>query len=760
MKQLHAGKLVFKLQGQKLKGEFALVKASSRGDNSWLLMKMKDKYARTSDITKKDKSVLTGRTIKQVEKAADNVWQSNRTNGQETKKERSATQSKKQAPSKGVKKAMPKNISPMLATLVDKPFDEEGWIYEVKWDGYRALAFLNKDKVDIKSRNNKSFNDKYYPIHDSLKELSMKAVFDGEIIVASESGISNFGDLQNWRSEADGELRYYVFDLLWYDGYSLMDLPLTERRAMLAEVLPEHPLIHISQSFEATGTEFFKVAGKMNLEGIMAKKADSTYVPGARTKEWLKIKVSKRHEVVIGGYTQNEGSSKAFSSLLVGVFEKGKLIYTGKVGTGFSDKLQKEMMKKFKKITRKTNPFAVEPDINKPSRFRPNPPKAKATWLRPELVCEVAYTELTSDGVMRHPSFEGLREDKPAKDVKAEVPKPTESVVSAETSELHDSKIIKVTKSSGTKTLVNPSEKRQVKKINGKELIFTNLDKVFWPKEKILKRDLINYYYQASAYMLPYLKDRPQSLNRHPNGINGKSFYQKNIAGKFPSWIETHDYKNTTKEGEKKFFVCADEAHLLYMANLGCIEMNPWHSRVQSPANPDWCVIDLDPDDGNTFGQVMDVAKVIYQILKSVEVKAYLKTSGSTGIHIYIPLGAKYDYEQSKMLAQLIVTLAFRELNDFTSLERTPAKRRGKIYLDFLQNRSIQTIAAPYSLRPKPGATVSMPLDWDELKPGLKIADFTIFNAVKEMKDRDKLFKPVLGKGINLKSVIKKIERL
>jgi len=270
---------------------------------------------------------------------------------------------------------------------------------------------------------------------------------------------------------------------------------------------------------------------------------------------------------------------------------------------------------------------------------------------------------------------------------------------------------------------------------------------------------MINYYYQVAPYMLPFLKDRPQSLNRHPNGINGDSFYQKNIAGKLPLWIETHNYKNTTKEGMKKFFVCTDEAHLLYMANLGCIEMNPWHSRVTSPDYPDWCVIDLDPDT-NSFEQVIEVANTIYQILKSVGAPSYPKTSGSTGIHIYIPLGAKYDYDQSKMLAQLVVTLAHRELDKFTSLERTPAKRKGKIYLDYLQNRSIQTIAAPFSLRPKPGATVSMPLEWEEVKHGLKIGDFTIYNTVKQLKERAELFNPVLGKGIDMKSVIKKMEQL
>jgi bifunctional non-homologous end joining protein LigD len=764
LSQIHKGKLHFNLHGQKLKGEYALVKSSYQGENSWLLMKIKDKYAKATDITKKEKSVLSGKTIKQIAKDPGNVWQSNnqvkKTKDTAPVKEK-AVSLKKKAPAKTLmrKQKFPSFISPMLATLVDKPFDEEGWVYEIKWDGYRAVAYLNKGKVHITSRNNKSFTERFYPIQHALQELKIDAVLDGEIIVAGEEGVSNFGHLQNWRSEADGELKYYVFDLLWLNGYSLMDLPLTERREKLKEVIPDHPMIHISEIFESTGMEFFEVARKMNLEGIMAKKADSLYTPGIRTKEWLKIKVSKRHEVVIGGYTRNEGTSKYFSSLLVGVYEGNKLRYTGKIGTGFGDKLQKEMMQKFKKLETNKNPFDIEPDVNKPSRFRPNPPKATVTWLKPSLVCEVSYTEITSDGVMRHPSFEGMRDDKKAKDVKEEQPKSTKAIVKKTDSVLHKEKIIRGSANKELKTLVNPTEKQQVKKIAGKELKFTNLHKMYWPKEKITKGDMINYYYQVASYMLPYLKDRPQSLNRYPNGINGESFYQKNIAGKFPSWIKTHDYENTTKPGSKKFFVCADEAHLLYMANLGCIEMNPWHSRVSSPDKPDWCVIDLDPDT-NPFDQVIEAANVIQQVLSSVGVACYPKTSGSTGIHIYIPLGAKYEYEQSKTLAHLIVSLAHREMEKFTSLERTPAKRKGKIYLDFLQNRSIQTIAAPYSLRPKPGATVSMPLSWDEVKPGLKISNFTIYNAAAMVKDRDPLFKPVLGKGINIQSVIKKIEKL
>jgi bifunctional non-homologous end joining protein LigD len=320
----------------------------------------------------------------------------------------------------------------MLATLVDKPFDEPGWQYEIKWDGYRAIALCNKSKLELLSRNNKSFSEKFYPIYDAMKALGLQAVLDGEIVVLKKSGFSSFGALQNWRSEADGDLVYYVFDLLWLNGHDLMELPLSRRRELLRQILPREGPIRESQPFETSATDFLEAAAKMGLEGIIAKKTDSPYHPGDRSRDWLKIKVNKRHEVVIGGFTHNNNSPKAFSSLLVGVFERGKLLYTGKIGTGFSDKLQKEMMARFKPLIINQSPFTTLPDVNKPSRFRPGPPHASAIWLKPQLVCEVSYAEITQDGLMRHPSFEGMREDKAAKDVHAEKARPTEEVVTAD----------------------------------------------------------------------------------------------------------------------------------------------------------------------------------------------------------------------------------------------------------------------------------------------------------------------------------------
>jgi bifunctional non-homologous end joining protein LigD len=774
---LHSGKIKFVLKGKKLKGEFALIKAHGHGENGWLLMKLEDKYASTSDITKKDKSVISKKTLEQIATTSKNIYGKKNVKQEQEKikkqvdeKEEPTAAIKLEADEllkKGKKARMPEGVKPMLATLVNEPFDNPNWIYEVKWDGYRAVAYVNKGKVSLSSRNNKSFTEKYYPISDAMKQWSINAVLDGEILVIEKDGKANFSALQNWRSEADGHLIFYAFDLLWYEGKNIMELPLSERQAILKEVLPTNDdQIRLSQVFSTSGLDFFEAAKKTGLEGIMAKKSDSTYKEDSRSKQWLKIKANKRQEVIIGGFTNNEGSSKTFSSLLLGVYEKAtrgkggsneaKLIYVGKVGTGFNEKAQKEMMEKFRPLITDKIPFSVEPDVNKPSRFQPNPPKAKATWLKPELICEVSFTEVTSDGVFRHPSFEGMRTDKKPSEVILETAAETKNVTGQQPNVEAEAKIIAAPRKTDRQTLLNPKEETQVKKINGHNLRFTNLSKVYWPENGYTKRDMFNYYYQIAEYILPYLKDRPLSLNRFPNGIHGPSFYQKDVKGKAPDWAKTFPY--TTSDGEdKEFLVGGKEDTLLWMASLGCIEMNPWFSTIHHPDNPDYCVIDLDPDK-NTFDQVIMAAQEVKKILDVLGIPGFAKTSGSTGIHIYIPLSAKYSYDQSQMFGKLIVSIVHNQLPDFTSMERHIKNRNGKMYLDFLQNRPGATIAGPYSLRPKPGATVSMPLHWEEVKKGLTMKDFTIRNAVVRIRSEGDIFKGTLAKGIDLEKAVEKAQ--
>ena len=652
----------------------------------------------------------------------------------------------------------PLEIKPMLATLVDKPVEDDGWMYEIKWDGYRALGYVNKGEVEIKSRNNKSFNEKFYPVYDALKKWEINAVVDGEIVVVNDKGIPDFSDLQAWRSEADGHLNFYLFDILWLDGLDVMGLPLIERRQILKSIVPQNSIIKLSENFDATGKEFFALADKMGLEGIMAKKASSIYTPDSRTKEWLKIKTEKRQEAIIGGYTQNEGSSKPFSALLLGLFDGNVFKSLGTVGTGFSIALQKEILQKLKPHETLTCPFIIPPEYNKPSRFRPNPPKAEVVWVKPNVVCEISYRELTKDGSIRHPSFKGLREDKNAKEVVLEKPQPIEKILNEETT-LTNKKMISSPGKKERNTFLNPKDEQQTRNIGGHNLKFTNLSKIYWPKEKITKRDMLNYYYQAAPYMVPYYKDKPQTLNRYPHGIEGETFYQKDVKGKVPDWIKTFPYHSYADNRDKEFLVITDEASLLYVASLGCIEINPWSSRTQKPDNPDWCIIDLDPDK-NTFNQVIEASCVTKKILDAIGVTSFCKTSGSTGLHIYIPFGAKYSYEDSKEFGRSLAKLIHAEIPKYTSIERKIADRDGKMYIDFLQNRPQATVAGPYSLRPKPGAPVSMPLHWEEVKKGIKITDYNIFNAMDRVKTEGDIFKGVLGKGIDLKKALKNLESI
>lgn len=775
LKELAKGSVKVRLHGQKLKGEFALVKTKGMGDNAWLLIKHNDEFASRKDVTRLDESVLSGKTITMMEKTSQKVWKSGKAQSISDEKLEKTIKSKgkvktdegspglenkdldpgkllKEAPKSAIFKA----VKPMLATLADSPFNDANWQYEIKWDGYRALAFLNKTKVELLSRNKKSFNEKFYPIYDVLKSLKLNAVLDGEVLVLNDKGISNFGQLQNWRSEADGVLIYCVFDILWYKGKDLTGLTLVERQAILKEILPQtYDSIRLSKVFDTNGIDFFEAAKKAGLEGIMAKRKSSVYSLDNRSKDWLKIKIDQRQEVIIAGFTRNKDTTKSFSSLILAVYEKGTLVYAGKVGTGFSDAMQKKMMSVFKSYTVSKSPFKVIPDVNKRSRFQANQPDAEITWLKPELVAEVAFTEITSEGVFRHPSFKGMREDKKASEVVREHAKSVKELVKKPTDMEKTKK--KSAKPEDAAVFIDTEEDQLTKKVKGKSLQFNHLSKVYWPGEGITKRDLLNYYAAVSGFILPYLKDRPQSLNRFPGGIKGQAFYQKDVKGKAPDWAKTFPY--STGDGEEKEYLLGNDLPtLLWMVSLGCIEINPWFSRAKKPEYPDYCVIDLDPDQQD-FDQVIATALEVKKVLDAIEVPGFPKTSGSTGMHIYIPMGAKYTYEQTQLFARIIVEAVHRALPEFTTLERSIAARKGKMYLDFLQNRPGATIAGPYSVRPKPGATVSMPLDWEEVKPGLKMKDFTIFNTIDRLQKKGDLFKGVLGKGIDLKKAIQKAKQ-
>lgn len=693
--ELKQGHLTIVMHGQKLKGEYALIKLQHGEENAWLLIKKDDEFASTADITKLSTSVKSGRQVDDLGGKAPDV-------------------------SAYPKSKPPKAVKPMLCTLVDEPFSRDGWLFEMKWDGYRAISSKVGQDVELYSRNLLDFSQKYPPVVEALRELKPDVVLDGEIVVVDDDGNSHFEWLQNWHRQPRGHLCYYVFDVLWYNGHNVQTMPLLQRKILLQSLVPASSLIRYSDHVEDSGLELFKKVQQQGFEGMVAKQADSPYRQGDRGAAWLKIKTHLRQEVVIGGFTEPRGSRTFIGSLLVGVYQKGKLVYVGHSGGGIPDDQRQLLQRKLLRLERKSSPFRTEPK-----------PNAPVHWVRPELVCEMSFAEWTSEGYMRQPQFKGLRPDKKATAVHRE--KPQNQVKPAP-------------------QLTNKPQETPM----DRQLELTHLDKIFFPKPKYTKGDLVDYYKSVANYILPYLQDRPCSLLRQPDGVADKGFFQKNMEH-LPAWVPSADIFSESNNKDLHWIKGGNLDTLLYMVQLGCIEINPWNSRVPKLDYPDWIVIDLDPE-GVGFDKVIQVAQTVRQVSNDWGVPAYPKTSGKTGIHIYIPLGAKYSYEQAKNFAHLFAIEVNKRQPKLTSVERMPVKRPHKIYVDFLQNRQGQTLAAPYSVRPTPTATVSTPLHWDEVKPGLRPTDFTIKNTAARLKKAGDLWKPVLGPGINLAKVLQKIK--
>ncbi len=682
--ELKKGDIKIFLDGEKLKGEFALVRIKDpKQKNAWLLIKHNDDYARITDDFS-EFSVVSGKSLDQLAHSGGEV---------ETD---------------GIAKAdMPHDVIPQLSTLIDEPFDDKDWVFELKHDGYRAMAEIYHDKAKLYSRNNISFNDKYPEIVESLKKIKAEAVIDGEVVALDKKGNASFQNLQEYSSTSGLHLMYYVFDILYFNGFDLRSMPLLKRKEILKKLLPKISNIKYSDHIPENGKKLFKTAVKNGVEGVIGKRKDSFYQAGVRSKDWVKIKATKTQEAVICGYTLPKGKRSVLGALVLGVYERESLKYIGNVGTGFTENTLELLEKKLKALRRKEP--TLKTDIELPKGV---------TWVEPKLICEVTYTEWTKDKLMRHPSFIGLREDKNPIDVGYESAKKETNV------------------------------KRKVE--------LSNLKKIYWPEEKYTKGDLIEYYENVAEYLLPHLKDRPESLHRNPNGIIDKGFFQKNIDEKVPEWLETIPIVSESKNEEINFMLCQNVETLLFMANWGCIELNPWSSSVGSLDNPDYCVFDLDPLD-TPFTNVVKVALEVKKILDEIKVPAFVKTSGSKGMHIFIPLKKGYMYEQSQQFAKVIELIVNSRLPDITSLERMPDQRRGKVYLDYLQNSKGKTMASIYSARPKPGATASTPLDWSEVNAKLDPKIFTIKTLPKRLQKEGDLWKDIFETEVDL---IKSIELL
>ncbi|RKD13812.1 DNA ligase D [Pelobium manganitolerans] len=705
---LHSGNLKFSLNGKILKGEFALVRLKNAEDNSWLLIKHDDKYAEHKKFSAEDlvseKIKKAGLAFKKAEKAPK-------------------VQAKQEV------KAAKKAYEPMLATLASDIFDDEDWLFERKLDGYRILA-ENGEKLNLVTRNGKNYTDKYPSIAKELKKLKEDCVIDGELVAVDKKGKDVFQLLQHYE-ESKAELKYYAFDLLALDGHDLTELPLIQRKNLLEKLLEPYQFKNVlfNQHIIGKGKKAFKEAEREHWEGIIGKRANDTYYPGKRTQSWLKFKFNNSQEAIICGFTAPGGSRKRFGALVLGMLDdKEHIKYIGNCGTGFTDTDLEELYQKMEPLIMKSKPFKA-----KVAQER------NATWIKPELVCEVTYTEWTNDGHLRHPVFKGLRTDKDKKSVKAELPKNAKKVAKQK----HDF----------------GGENDVEKTFGGKKVSLSNLDKLYWPKEKITKGDLIHYYDTVANEMLPYLKNKPLSLNRHPNGITKPGFFQKDVDTEhIPKWAKTTKVFSESNAKTIDYLVCNDKATLIYMANLGCIEINPWLSNYQKPEKPDFMVIDLDPDK-NEFSEVVQLALVLKEVFDEMQIRSYVKTSGSSGIHIYVYVGAAYDYDFVKEFARFIAQKAHERSPDNTSLERSPSKRKGKIYIDFLQNRRGQTIAAPYSARPKPGATVSFPVDWEALDENFSMKDYDIFNVPEKIANRNDPWASIFDEKQDLKKALKGVKR-
>ncbi|MBA2641884.1 MAG: DNA ligase D [Actinobacteria bacterium] len=603
---------------------------------------------------------------------------------------------------------------PMLSTSSESLPEGDGWIYEPKWDGFRAIVTVAAGEATLTSRNGNDLTDRFRKAARAaeLGVRSADAVLDAEICALDERGRSSFSLLQ----QSEGALTLVVFDLLEVDGESVVGMPLVDRRARLEQLVDtSRGGIALSPQFEDGGL-LLQAAAEQGLEGVVAKRLDSRYQPGRRSPDWRKVKVKGRQEVVVAGYTKGQGRrSQGFGALVVGVHEAGGLRWAGNVGTGFSDAEIKRLRDLMRPLERAESPFA---DVPKMPRVR----RSDVVWLEPRLVAEVEFVEWTREGRLRAPVYVGIREDKPADDVRRE-----------------------------------RSPVPEVVKKGKRELRLSNLDKIFWPEEGISKGDLIAYYRDVAAVLVPHLRHRPFTMRRHPDGWQGKHFFQKQAPSHMPSWIKRETLPATTREGDSKtidYALVDDELALLWMVNMGCIDMHVWASRVDLPDRPDWVMFDLDPSEGATFEDVIDVAKLVKEALDLLGLAAFPKTSGSRGIHVLVPIARRSTFAEAREFAAIVAGALARAHPGLVTTEWVKKKRRG-VLVDANQNGPGKTNASVYSVRPRAGAMVSTPLRWEEVVSGLDPTAFTM-DAVLDRVARDgDLFAGVLEGGQSLAKALR-----
>ena len=649
------GGLTVHLHGERLEGLWSLVPAKLSGDpKNWLLVKKKESS----------------------------------TTGAATERER-------------------RRYAPMLATLAGDVPAGDGWLFEVKWDGYRAVATMRGGEVDLRSRNGNSLNDRFPTVVSALVRSlrTPDCVLDGEVVAIGPDGRATFSAMQQAK---EGTTYVYVaFDVLEIEGRPLVGRPLTDRRKRLSELVDtRRGGVQLSESFE-DGQALYEAAEQQRFEGIVAKRADSTYEPGRRSRSWLKLKTHGRQEFLIAGYTKGQGRrSGRLGSLVLAVSEGGDLRYAGNVGTGFGDTEIEKLLGLLRPLERAMSPFDEAPKL-------PKVRKGDVVWVEPELVCEVEFVEWTHDGRLRAPSYQGLREDKRPDDVRRE------------------------------REAIAPELRR-----GSRVLKLSNLDKQFWPDEGITKGDLLSYYRDVAPVVVPHLRDRPFTMKRYPDGAFGKFFFQKDAPKHMPDWIPTRRFEVSARDAKRTrkhvdFALVNDELALLWMVNMGCIDLNTWYSRVDRPERPDFILFDLDPSPDVGFAETIEVALLVKQTLDLLGLESFPKTSGSEGIHILVPVARRHTFGETREFSEVVAGAIARAQPRLATTEWSKAKRRG-VLIDSNQNGEGKTIASVYSVRPKPGAPVSTPLRWDEVNKTLDPAAFTMDAVLDRVAREGDLYAPVL----------------
>jgi bifunctional non-homologous end joining protein LigD len=761
--QLARGEVKFILHGKKVRGSFVLVELkNSKEKNEWLLIKHRDEFADPLwDAEQHAQSIVSGRTLEDVKLG---------------RPARAPLDANKISSLPGARKTpMPRSVPLTLASLSEKPFSNPGWLFEVKWDGVRGIAYVANGEVSVRSRAGREISLEYPEVHDLANQLdATEGIIDGELVALDSAGRSNFQKLQNRagvRNPSQQLLEsipatYYAFDLLYCDGYDLRKVPLENRKEMLKQILRPNNHIRYSEHEIEKGKELYEAARQQSLEGIIGKQRDSAYV-GQRTSLWLKFKIVNELDAVVCGWTAPRRSREFFGALVLGLYDGQALEFIGSVGTGFDYAKQKEIYEELQKLRQANSVFSEVPKL-----------KEQIEWVQPLLVASVKYGNWTDGRRLRAPVFLAMRTDVSPKECTVQAAPDEDrgrerladgsaesdahrAVPAGLPAESHSKRVKQLAKSwaatdstSSVKRKISPTKpgetvltkgiENEIRKggsenlnveIDGHVLRLTHLNKIYFPESGIRKRDLLAYYFRVGHLMLPFLKDRPMVLRRYPNGIREKAFFQKEAPESVPDWVERASVHSEERGGDMPYLMANNLASLIYLTNLGCIDHNPWSSRSNTQDFPDYVFFDLDPTPGTPFATVLKIARTIYAILHSIKLSCFLKTSGASGFHIFVPLKPQYTYAQTRGFAELVGRIADNELPGLITFERTVHKRpHGKVLMDALQNARGKPLATVHSVRAYPGAPVSTPVNAKELKTDFAADRWNLNNVEQRIK--------------------------